>query len=71
MVFTKVSFIPVGEVPFTNRTFVPFLKLNKTHETLDQVNKCNIEYALPHPELYNIVHGRPTKSKLVLYAYFG
>ena len=42
--------------------FLP-LPLNKTLETLDQVEQCG--GALPNPELYIIVNGRPTKSKVV------
>ena len=42
--------------------FLP-LPLNKTLETLDQVEQC--VGALPNPELYIIVNGRPTKSKVV------
>ena len=42
--------------------FLP-LPLNKTLETLDQVGQCG--GALPNPELYIIVNGRPTKSKVV------
>ena len=39
--------------------FLP-LPLNETLETLDQVEQCG--GALPNPELYIIVNGRPTKS---------
>ena len=42
--------------------FLP-LPLNRTLETLDQVEQCG--GALPNPELYIIVNGRPTKSKVV------
>ena len=42
--------------------FLP-LPLNKTVETLDQIQHCG--GALPNPELYIIVNGRPTKSKVV------
>ena len=41
--------------------FLP-LPLNKTLETLDQVMHDD---SLPDPELYIIVNGRPTKSKVV------
>ncbi len=40
--------------------FLP-LPLNKTLETLDHVK----EPALPDPELYIILNGRPTKTKVV------
>ena len=43
--------------------FLP-LPLNKTLETLDQVKHCG-DTALPDPELYIIVNGRPTKGKVV------
>ena len=43
--------------------FLP-LPLNKTLETLDQVKQSG-DTALPDPELYIIVNGRPTKSKVV------
>ena len=43
--------------------FLP-LPLNKTLETLDQVKHCG-DTALPDPELYIIVNGRTTKSKVV------
>ena len=42
--------------------FLP-LPLNKTLETLDQVG-CS-SGVLPDPELYIIVNGKPTKSKVV------
>ncbi len=42
--------------------FLP-LPLNKTLETLDQVEASSD--ALPDPELHIIVNGRPTKSKVV------
>ena len=42
--------------------FLP-LPLNKTLETLNQVEQCG--GALPNPELYIIVNGRPTKSKVL------
>ena len=42
--------------------FLP-LPLNKTLETLDQV--MHDDPTLPEPELYIIVNGRPTKSKVV------
>ena len=41
--------------------FLP-LPLNKTLETLDQVEQSD---DLPNPELYIIVNGKPTKSKVV------
>ena len=43
--------------------FLP-LPLNKTLVTLDQVKQSG-DTALPDPELYIIVNGRPTKSKVV------
>ena len=43
--------------------FLP-LSFNKTLETLDQVKQSGYT-ALPDPELYIIVNGRPTKSKVV------
>ena len=43
--------------------FLP-LPLNKTLETLDQVKQSG-DTALPDPDLYIIVNGRPTKSKVV------
>ena len=43
--------------------FLP-LPLNKTLETLDQVKQSG-DTALPDHELYIIVNGRPTKSKVV------
>ena len=43
--------------------FLP-LPLNKTLDTLDQVKRCG-DTALPDPELYIIVNGRPTKGKVV------
>ena len=43
--------------------FLP-LPLNKTLETLDRVKHCG-DTALPDPELYIIVNGRPTKGKVV------
>ena len=39
-----------------------FFPLNKTLETLDQVEHSD---DLPNPELYIIVNGKPTKSKVV------
>ena len=42
--------------------FLP-LPLKKTFETLDQTSKG--EEALPDPELYIIVNGKPTTSKVV------
>ena len=45
--------------------FLP-LPLRKTLETLDQVkHTSDAKLALPNPELYIIVNGRPTKSKVV------
>ena len=45
--------------------FLP-LPLNKTLETLDQVkNPSNGDSSLPDPELYIIVNGKPTTSKVV------
>ena len=44
--------------------FILPLPLNKTLETLDQVKQSG-DTALPEPELYIIVNGRPTKSKVV------
>ena len=45
--------------------FLP-LPLNKTLDTLDQVkNHSNEESSLPDPELYIIVNGKPTTSKVV------
>ena len=45
--------------------FLP-LPLNKTLETLGQVkNPSNKETSLPDPELYIIVNGKPTTSKIV------
>ena len=45
--------------------FLP-LPLNKTLETLDQVdNRSNGASSLPDPELYVIVNGKPTTSKVV------
>ena len=43
--------------------FLP-LPLNKTLETLDEVKQSG-DTALPDPELYIIINGRPTKSKVV------
>ena len=43
--------------------FLP-LPLNKTLDTLDQVKHCG-DTALPDPELYIIVNGRPTKGKVL------
>ena len=59
-----------GKVPIYNSLkackgtvfFLP-LPLNKTLETLDQV--MHDDSTLPEPELYIIVNGRPTKSKVV------
>ena len=42
--------------------FLP-LSLNKTFATLAQVEQCG--GTLPNPELYVIVNGKPTKSKVV------
>ena len=40
--------------------------MRKTLETLDQVkHTSDAKLALPNPELYIIVNGRPTKSKVV------
>ena len=58
-----------GKVPIYNSLkackatmfFLP-LPLNKTLETLDQVEQSD---DLPNPELYIIVNGKPTKSKVV------
>ena len=58
-----------GKVPIYNSLkgckgsmfFLP-LPLNKTLETLDQV-ECSDD--LPNPELYILVNGKPTKSKVV------
>ena len=58
-----------GKVPIYNSLkackgtmfFLP-LPLNKTLETLDQVEHSD---DLPNPELYIIVNGKPTKSKVV------
>ena len=45
--------------------FLP-LPLNKTLETLDQVkSRSNGTSSLPDPELYIIVNGKPTTSKVV------
>ena len=45
--------------------FLP-LPLNKTLNTLDQVKQSsNGDTALPDPELYIIVNGKPTSSKVV------
>ena len=45
--------------------FLP-LPLNKTLETLDQVESHNNgASSLPNPELYIIVNGKPTTSKVV------
>ena len=45
--------------------FLP-LPLNKTLETLDQVEShSNEASSLPEPELYIIVNGKPTTSKVV------
>ena len=45
--------------------FLP-LPLNKTLDTLDQVQQpSNGEPTLPDPELYIIVNGKPTSSKIV------
>ena len=43
--------------------FLP-LPLNKTLETLDAVRDSS-KVALPNPELYVIVNGKPTKGKVV------
>ena len=43
--------------------FLP-LPLNKTLETLDEVRDSS-KVALPNPELYVIVNGKPTKGKVV------
>ena len=62
-----------GKVPVYNSLkackgtmfFLP-LPLRKTLETLDQVKHTSkAKLALPNPELYIIVNGRPTKSKVV------
>ena len=58
-----------GKVPIYNSLkarkgtmfFLP-LPLKKTLETLDQVEQSD---DLPNPELYIIVNGKPTKSKVV------
>ena len=45
--------------------FLP-LPLKKTFETLNQVKRSsNGEASLPNPELYIIINGKPTTSKLV------
>ena len=45
--------------------FLP-LPLNKTLENLDQVQPTsNVKTALPNPELFIIVNGKPTKSNTV------
>ena len=45
--------------------FLPLL-LNKTLETLDQVQPTSdVKTALPSPELLIIVNGKPTKSNTV------
>ena len=45
--------------------FLP-LPFARTLETLDQVKpSSNVKSALPNPELYIIVNGTPTKSKVV------
>ena len=43
--------------------FLP-LPLNKTLETVDEVRDSS-KAALPNPELYVIVNGKPTKGKVV------
>ena len=62
-----------GKVPVYNSLkackgtmfFLP-LPLNKTLETLDQVQPTsNVKTALPNPELFIIVNGKPTKSNTV------
>ena len=48
--------------------FLP-LSLNKTLDTLHQANFSGKGVsALPDPELYIIVNGKPTKSKIVWYS---
>ena len=48
--------------------FLP-LPLNKTLDTLHQANFSGKGVsALPDPELYIIVNGKPTKSKIVWYS---
>ena len=45
--------------------FLP-LPLNKTLETIQEIQSSNCPHiTLPNPELYIIVNGRPTKSKVV------
>ena len=62
-----------GKVPVYNSLkackgtmfFLP-LPLNKTLETLDQVQPTsNVKTALPNPELFIRVNGKPTKSNTV------
>ena len=62
-----------GKVPVYNSLkackgtmfFLP-LPLNKTLETLDQVQPTSdVKTALPYPELFIIVNGKPTKSNTV------
>ena len=64
-----------GKVPIYNSLkacngimfFLP-LPLNKT-DTLHQANfSCKVVSALPDPELYIIINGKPTKSKIVWYS---
>ena len=63
----------MGKVPVYNSLkackgtmfFLP-LPLNKTLETLDQVQPTSdVKTALPNPELFIIVNGKPTKSNTV------
>ena len=65
-----------GKVPIYNSLkacngtmfFLP-LPLNKTLDTLHQANfSGKAVSALPDPELYIIVNGKPTKSKIVWYS---